>query len=352
MLLHDLGHVSWLDSQLLYHAQPRVGQEALNILAPREPYVCIGYHQDLEQEVDLAYCRERGVPVFRREVGGGAVFLDGRQLFFQLVLSRNNPLAQGDKAAFYRRLLEPVALAYGDLGVPARYRPVNDLVTAEGRKISGTGAAEIGDFLVLVGNLIADFDYETMARVLRVPDQKYRDKVFQSMRQNLTTLRRETGREFSLEQMAQVLVRRFSEVLGPLESAAVPAAVRAEADALAPRFLAEEWLFKKGKSLPQGRAVRIAGGVEVLERVHKAPGGLLRVTLEVRDGRLGQVSLSGDFFCYPREAVGELEQRLAGAALEEVPAVLQAFYAGGVETPGVAIADWLAVLGAGERSRG
>jgi len=345
MRLHDLGHVPWLDSQLIYHAQPRLALEALNILAPREPYVCIGFHQDLEQEVDLAWCRERGVPVFRREVGGGAVFLDGKQIFFQLVLSRHHPLARGDKAALYQRFLEPVARTYEDLGVPARYRPVNDVITAAGRKISGTGAAEIGDSFVLVGNLIADFDYETMARVLRVPDEKYRDKVFQSMRENLTTLRRETGLEFTWEEMVAPLVRRFAEVLGPLEPAELPAAVRAEVQRLAPQFLAEEWLHKKGKPSGPGRDVRIAGGVNVLRRLHKAPGGLLRATLELKDRRLEQVSLSGDFFCYPQDAVEELERRLAGAVLEEAGKVLESFYATGVETPGVTISDWLALLG-------
>jgi lipoate-protein ligase A len=345
MRLHELGHVPWLDSQLIYHAQPRVGLEALNILAPREPYVCIGFHQDLEQEVDLAYCREHGIPVFRREVGGGAVFLDGRQIFFQLVLSRNHPLARGDKAALYRRFLEPVAKTYEDLGVPARYRPVNDVITAAGRKISGTGAAEIGEFFVLVGNLIADFDYDTMVRVLRVPDEKYRDKVFQSMRENLTTLQRETGREFTWEEMVAPLLRRFSEVLGPLEPAELPAEVRAEVLALTPKLLSEEWLYKTGKLTRTGRDVRIAGGVNVLRRVHKAPGGLLRSTLEIKDGRFEQVSLSGDFFCYPQHAVEELEKRLAGALLEKAGEVLEAFYAARVETPGVTIADWLAVLG-------
>jgi len=91
-------------------------------------------------------------------------------------------------------MLQPVADAYIDLGVPARYRPVNDVITATGRKISGTGAAIIGDYVVLVGSLIADFDYETTAHVLRVPDEKFRDKVFKSMRENLTTLKREIGR--------------------------------------------------------------------------------------------------------------------------------------------------------------
>ncbi len=346
MTLHSLGHVPWLDSQLLYHAQPRVGEEALTILAPREPYVCIGFHQDLEQEVDLGYCRERGIPVFRREVGGGAVFLDGRQLFFQLVLSRDNPLARGDKAAFYQRLLEPVVKAYGDLGVPVRYRPVNDIITEAGRKISGTGAAEIAGSVVLVGNVIADFDYDTMVRVLRVPDEKFRDKVFQSMRENLTTLRRETGREFTLEQMSEVLVARFSEVLGPLSPAPISPAARAEAERLAPSFLSPEWMAKKGKRRAGGRDVKIAEGVTVVQRVHKAPGGLLRCTAELRDGRLSQVSLSGDFFCFPQDSVETLEKMLEGSPLASAAEVIALFYTGRVETPGVTQADWLAVLGA------
>ena len=33
MDLYDLGHVPWMDSQLVYHAQPRVGVEGLNIVA-------------------------------------------------------------------------------------------------------------------------------------------------------------------------------------------------------------------------------------------------------------------------------------------------------------------------------
>jgi lipoate-protein ligase A len=211
--LYDLGHVPWLDSQLIYHALPRLGMEGLILLAPAEPYVCIGYHQDAEQEVDLAYCREQGIPVFRREVGGGAVYLDGQQLFYQLLIHKDNPLARRDKGEFYRTMLAPVVGAYRDLGVDARYKPVNDIVTAEGRKISGNGAAEMGDYAVLVGNLIADFDYEMMVRVLRVPDAKFRDKVFKSLRENLTTLIRELGRAPAWEAMTAALVRNFEATL-------------------------------------------------------------------------------------------------------------------------------------------
>jgi len=342
--LFHLRHVPWQDSQLIYHAQPRVGIEGINILAPSEPYVCIGYHQDREQEVDLAYCQEHGIPIFRREVGGGAVYLDGNQIFYQVVLHKGHPLAQGAKSAFYERLLQPVAAAYSDLGVPAHYRPVNDVITAEGRKISGTGAATIGDYLILVGNLIADFDYATMSHVLRVPDEKYRDKVFKSIQANLTTLRRETGREHTWAEMTEVLIRRFEEVLGPLEASLLPEQVRRQAEALRPQFESEEWLYKKGRRATE-RKVKIATGVHVIQRLHKASGGLIRATTEVKGDRLAYVSLSGDFFCYPREAISELESALEGTALDQVAVALSDFYADhGIETPGVGTEDWLNVL--------
>lgn len=347
MNLYNLGHVPWLDSQLIYHALPRLGMEGLILLAPAEPYVCIGYHQDAKQEVDLAYCKEQGIPVFRREVGGGAVYLDGQQVFYQLVIHKDNPLAPRDKGEFYRRFLAPVVQTYRDLGVEAQYKPVNDIVTLEGRKISGNGAAEIGDYLILVGNLIADFDYKMMARVLLVPDAKFRDKVFKSMRENLTNLRRELGVPPSWETMTGTLARSFEAVLGPLNTATLSKAVRVQVSQLALTHTSEEWLFRPGRPLRRGRSVKIVEGVEVIQRVHKAPGGLIRATTEMQDGQLVDVVLSGDFFFYPADLLGELERCLVGAAQADVEGAIEEFYrSNGIESPGVTPHDLAIALGA------
>jgi lipoate-protein ligase A len=347
MNLYDLGHVPWLDSQLIYHALPRLGMEGLILLAPAEPYVCIGYHQDAEQEVDLAYCREQGIPVFRREVGGGAVYLDGRQLFYQLVIHKDNPLAPSDKGEFYRKFLAPVVQTYGDLGVEARYKPVNDIITTAGRKISGNGAAEIGDYAILVGNLIADFDYETMVRVLRVPDAKFRDKVFKSLRENLTTLRRELDQVPGWETMMSALVCNFEAVLGPLSPAQLPGVVHEQVARLAQTHTTEDWLFRPGKRFLEGRRVKIAGGVDVTQRVHKAPGGLIRATVETQQGQIVAVGLSGDFFFYPADKLAELERYLVGAQPAEVEGACQEFYRiNDIDSPGVTPFDLAIALGA------
>ncbi len=346
MELYDLGHVPWLDSQLIYHAMPRVGMEGLVLVAPSEPYVCIGYHQDAGQEVDLAYCRERGIPVFRREVGGGAVYLDGQQLFYQLIIHRANPLAPREKEEFYRTFLTPVVQTYRELGVEAHYQPVNDIVTSTGRKISGNGAADIGEYSILVGNIIADFDYETMVRVLRVPDEKFRDKVHKSLRENLTTLRRELGRIPAWDSMTAALARNFETVLGPLQPAALPGTVRERVAELASARTSEGWLQRSTGRAGKGREIKIAAGIHITQRVHKAPGGLIRATAEIQEGRVVGVALSGDFFFYPAGALAELEDSLMGIALADVQGAVEEFYRlNDVASPGVTPRDFAAALG-------
>ena len=345
MKLYRLNNVPWQDSQLLYHALPRLGREGLILLAPATPYVCIGYFQDVEQEVDLAYCRENQIPVFRREVGGGAVYLDGDQLFFQLVIHRDNPLIpDGGKLAFYREFLQAPIEAYRALRIPAEYREVNDIV-ANGRKVSGCGAAEIEDYYVLVGNLIVDFDYETMARVLNVPHEKFRDKVYKTMRENLSTIHRELGSAPPREELWSLLAEKFLDILGPLPvQTEVDSLWQARAVELADRFISDAWLHHT-RHRQARRQVRIRAGVDVLERAHKAPGGLMRAVVEVRDGLLATVSLSGDFFFYPKERLVDLEMALTGIPPDEVEQTVTRFYRErDVESPGVTPDDLAQLL--------
>jgi len=345
--LYNPGKVSWEESQLIYHALAYLGRETLVLLSPATPYVCIGRHQDVDLEVDLDFCRANKIPVFRREVGGGAVYLDGEQYFFQLILRRDHPLVTPDKETFYRRFLDPVIKVYRRIGLPAEYKPVNDVI-ARNRKISGTGVAEIGDCLVFVGNLIYDFDYETMSRVLKIPDEKFRDKVHKTMQENLSTIRRELGDEkaslWTEDRLNGLLVEEFEKILGPLQPAEPDAELRAKAAELADKMINENWLHRKGRP-GLGRQVRIRSGVEVFHRMHKAPGGLIRADFEMIDGKYGRVSLSGDWFCYPEEAVAALEERLTGRSPAELKAVLTDFYdRGRVETPSLGLEDWLKVL--------
>jgi lipoate-protein ligase A len=348
MKLYRLGTVSWQDSQLLYHALPRLGREGLNLLSPASPYVCIGYHQDVEQEVDVEFCRQHDIPIFRREVGGGAVYLDGAQLFWQLIIHKDNPLVPAGKEPFYRKFLQPPIEAYRALGIPAQYKPVNDVV-ANNRKVSGTGVGEIGDYIIFVGNLIVDFDYHMMARVLKVPDEKFRDKVYKTITENLSTIKREIEDVPPTDELWTLMADKFAETLGPLEEQTeVDDEWRAKADELAAQFLTDAWLFR-GRRQRAGRQVTIRAGVEVRHKMHKATGGLIRATVQVEEGVIRHVELSGDFFFYPAQRLADLEMALVGVPVEEDQEVEQTvarFYEEhAIESPGVTPADFAQVVG-------
>lgn len=349
MDLYNLGTVSWLDSQLLYHALAHLGREGLILLQPGSPYVCLGYHQDANKEVEMEFLREQEIPVFRREVGGGAVYLDRGQLFYQLVIRADREGVPSTKDSFYRKFLGPVVETFKDFGVDAAFKPVNDIIV-DGRKISGNGAAEINGMCILVGNFIVDFNYEMMAKSLRVPDEKFRDKVQKSMQEALTTMTRILGQPPAISALSDRLIERYEPLLGEFTPREVDAELRAEAEHLwHEQFSDPNWVPANDRRQTDLRSVRIAEGTNVLQRVYKAPGGLIRVTAIEREGHLHDLHLSGDFFFFPSAALPNLEQALEGIAMDaaRIEEVIATFYrANIIEAPGVMPADFaVAIVG-------
>ena len=347
MKLYNLGRVSWEESQLIYHSLARLGREALCLVSPSTPYVCIGFHQDVKQEVDLEYCHARNIPVFRREVGGGAVFLNGDQLFFQLILKRNNPLVPKRIDVFYKKFLQPVIEVHRRIGIAAEYKPVNDLIV-QARKISGTGAGEIGDCVVFVGNLILDFDYDTMSRVLKIPDEKFRDKIKKTIEENLSTIRRELGDEklsrWNEKKLNAMMAEEFEKLVGAFTPAERDEVLLGKMQELGSTMMADEWLYMKGKPVA-GRVVKVRSGLEVIQRMHKATGGLMRADFAIDDGRLTDVSISGDYFSFPSDTPGRLVDALEGRKVTDAYSIISDFYAHhDFEMPGLTVDDWMKIF--------
>jgi len=341
-----LDAVSWQYSQALYHAAAHLGREVLFILRPSTPYVCIGYHQDAQKEIDLEFAQKNDIPVFRREVGGGAVYLDGQQLFFQFLLRRDNPIVPASVADFYRKFLQPVIATYRDFGIPAEYKPVNDIITS-GRKISGTGAAQIEDIWVLVGNFIQDFNYEMMSKVLRLPDEKFRDKVHKTMYENLTTMLRETGSIPSNADLAEKLVAHCEPLMGKFVEKKLDNELTEKADELIQEMHTPGWLLANDRRRPDTARVKIAEGIFVFEKVHKAPGGLMRLSAVSNEGQLEDVHISGDFFFFPAEKLVELEQAFTALPItaDDVIRTVTRFYTvNRIESPGVTAEDFAALI--------
>jgi len=340
--LLDLGLVPPVRSQTIYHAVAYSLEEGspdtIILVGPTEPYVCIGFHQELEKEVEVEFCRARGLPVYRREVGGGAVYLDQNQVFVQWVFHHHAlPRDIAERFALYVR---PLVETYRALGIPADYRPIND-VHVQGKKIGGTGAAQMGLAQVVVGSLMFDFDFDLMSRVLRVPSEKMRDKVCQSLHEYMTTMTRQLGFAPDRNDVIGIYLDRVQAALGRRIARGEPTAKElALAASLDQQFATDEWLHQKGGLRHTG--IKIHEDVRVMEVTAKAPGGLVRVTARVRHGRMDDLTLSGDFTMLPKFAPGALELALRGTALEAnaVQARLEEVYrALSIQSPGLTVGD-------------
>lgn len=345
--LLNLGMTTPVRSQTVYHAVGRAlragSPDTIILVSPSAPYVSVGYHQDVAQEVDETYCQAHGLPIIRREVGGGAVYLDENQVFTQWVFHRDHLPASVQRR--FELHIRPLVETYRALGIAAYHRPVNDIQVA-GRKIGGTGAARIGEAEVVVGSLMFDFNFELMSRVLKVPSEKMRDKVYQSLQMYMTTMARELGHVPDRESVMALYVRQCRAALGadiiPGELTEREQGLAAELDA---SFVSDEWLHRKGTRRQSG--VKIHEDVRVVEGAYKAPGGLIRVTAGLREGRIDDISISGDFTMLPASAVSSLETSLRGISIDResvTSCVCSAYSALEVDCPGVTAHDLVAAI--------
>ncbi len=342
-LIH-MGTVPPLRSQAVYHGVARAfhsqSPNTILLVTPSAPYICIGFHQEVTKEVDVEFCRAHDLPIVRREVGGGAVYLDQDQLFTQWVFSPSSLPMRVDER--FRLHALPIIQTYKRLGIEAYFRPINDIQVA-GRKIAGLGAARIGQAEVLVGNFMFDFNIDLMARILRVPDEKFRDKVYSGLRDYMTTMKKELNTLPQREEVIRLYVEECEKIFG--ERVEVGELTGAEEQAIADterKFATEEWLFSKGGYARP--AVKIHGGVWVGETQVKTPGGLIRITLRLRDHHIDDILISGDFTFYPQEKIRQLEETLRGVKANRSTLLrrIQKFYLEeGIQTPGVTIPDWV-----------
>jgi lipoate-protein ligase A len=341
MYLFDLGERPWEQSMLIFHALARMDIEAIDIVWPQTPFVSIGYFQDAKKEVDLEYCKKMGLPIIRREVGGGTVYLDRNQIFYHMVWNKDNPNFPKRIKDIYEYLSVPPMETYEEFGIATKFREINDIVTSKGRKIAGLGGADIADSMAFVGSIILDFDYDKMAHAIKVPDEKFRDKIYKSMEENVTNMKKEIGKAPSHEEIKKVLIKKYEKLFGKLKPLNLDEEIIKKMTELAKWFNSPEFFYRKTPRIPHG--VKIKEGIEILYSAYKAQGGIVRTAQEVKNTRLKDIEISGDFTLYPKKELENLEYTLKDTEREksELTSKIEKFYEEtDVQTPGVKAKDF------------
>ena len=147
-----------------------------------EPSVIYGRHQVVGNEVNLDYCREHGIHVYRRKSGGGCVYADRDNLMLSFVTS-------GDNVGFaFNRFLNMLLLVLRKIGVEAVGTRHND-VLVDGRKVCGTACYHLDGHCIVHSTLLYDTCMPHMLNAITPSREKLEKKGVESVRQRVGLLK-------------------------------------------------------------------------------------------------------------------------------------------------------------------
>ena len=274
-----------------FHALARLGEEGLILVEPTRPFVSLGFFDDIATTLDLRYCAKHGIPVMRRETGGGMVLLGPGQVFYTLVIKRPHPPIPSRVDDAYLHLSQAPIAVYRDLGIVTKLRPINDIVTEEGRKIAGQGAGDINGYFCFVGSILIDFDRDLMHKIVKLPNEDLRAPLKSALAHHITSVYHETHKRPSAETVKQSLARAFAPLVGGLSPARVSARLAAKSRQVAAELSAPQALFSD--ETQPGSLFKVREGLYLCQRALTNRDGEISVSLTIRDEYIESANISG-----------------------------------------------------------
>lgn len=173
------------------------------------PCVSIGYFQGLREEVDLEECFREGVEVVRRLTGGGAVFHDKEITYSIIAKEKEFPK---DVMKSYQKICSGLTAGFANLGVKSEFAPLNDILSG-GKKISGNAQTRRMGCVLQHGTVLLDVDVERMFSLLKVPNEKVRDKMVKSVKERVTSVRHVLKQEVAFSKAEEAFADGFASAL-------------------------------------------------------------------------------------------------------------------------------------------
>jgi lipoic acid synthetase/lipoate-protein ligase A len=146
------------------------------------PSVIFGRNQHLESEVNVSYCREHQIQMYRRKSGGGCVYADLSNIMLSYVTSEDNV------GFAFNRFVNMVLLVLRKMGVEAVGTVRNDILIGD-RKVCGTASYHLPGRSIVHSTLLYDTDMEHMLHAITPGYEKLQAKGIQSVRQRITLLK-------------------------------------------------------------------------------------------------------------------------------------------------------------------
>lgn len=239
--LHPLENMA-LDQILPERLAQGLRRPLLRIWDWDEPLLVMGSFQSYENEVNPAGLEKHGIVVSRRITGGGTMFMEaGNCITYSLVI----PTALTDGLSFaesYPFLDQWVMGALEKIGVKAKYVPLNDIASEQG-KIGGAAQKRFANGTMVHHVTMAyDIDAVKMHECMRIGKEKIRDKGIRSAVKRVDPMRSQTG--MSREDIIAAFVDHFKSLYNCYDSSLTESEIEAAKELSQTKFRDPEWIHR------------------------------------------------------------------------------------------------------------
>ncbi len=206
------------------------------------PLVVIGSFQSVRNEIDQEGLARHDMMVVRRVSGGGAMFMEpGNCITYSIVV----PTSLVEGLSFersYAFLDDWVLGALKDVGVNARYVPLNDIASDAG-KIGGAAQKRFASGVVLHHVTMSyDIDADKMLEVLRIGREKMSDKGTKSANKRVDPMRSQTG--MAREDIIDAFIAHFEGRYDTVRSDYTEDELARAEELMRTKFLTDEWTYR------------------------------------------------------------------------------------------------------------
>lgn len=146
-----------------------------------QPTVIFGRNQLIDAEVDLDYCRQNNIQVYRRKSGGGCVYADLDNVMMSYITPRT------DVEATFADYTARVADALRALGLDAHPSGRNDVLIGQ-RKVSGNAYYRLPDRSIVHGTMLHSTNVQHMLHAITPSRSKLESKQVQSVAARIITV--------------------------------------------------------------------------------------------------------------------------------------------------------------------
>lgn len=235
-----------------------------------QPSVIFGRNQLIEDEVNLSYCKEHNIEIYRRKSGGGCVYADLANIMFSYITRDENVNFT------FNRYINMIILMLGKLGIDAKTSGRNDILI-DGKKISGNAFYHIPGHSIVHGTMLYDTNMENMVGSITPSNHKLISKGVKSVRQRIALIKDHTT--LTLNDFKDFIKNDFCDKEITLTEKDIQIIKMIEKE-----YLSKEFILGKNPRYTIIRKRRIEGC------------GELEVTLEVKNEIIKKIDLHGDFF--------------------------------------------------------